>query len=124
MTELKSVLALLQYRTGPQSLPFLPVQITEEQAADLVAKWREVAPQISSLTHCTPWVELTVDNRPEGEVLAANFKPRTHGYREKLVGYIGLQDYHADGSPHFFAQSDDVELDNVTHFIYLKHFDL
>lgn len=48
---------------------------------------------------------------PEGEVIAANFKPGTYGYQECLIGYIGKK----DGG--FIAENDYEILTDVTHWM-------
>lgn len=64
------------------------------------------------------WIEINIDNLPKNEVLAANFKPRTHGYKEKIVGYL----YDEGGI--VVCESDNEALENCTHYIDLTPFDL
>jgi hypothetical protein len=65
------------------------------------------------------WIEINKDELPSREVLAANFKPETYGYKEKLVGYIGL-----DENGILCCESDRELLENVTHFIDISKFDI
>ena len=65
------------------------------------------------------WQEIDKDNLPKGEVLAANFKAGSYGYKEKLLGYL----YKGDEN-YIIAESDNEQLENVTHYINLNNFDL
>jgi len=63
------------------------------------------------------WIPINPDELPEGEVLAANFKMGSYGYREKLVGWIGRIN-----EP--FCESDAALLPDVTHYIDINKFDV
>jgi hypothetical protein len=65
------------------------------------------------------WTPIDRDNLPDHEVLAANFKEGSYGYKEKLIGY--LEEY---GDGIIGASSQDEVLENITHFIDLKKHDL
>lgn len=65
------------------------------------------------------WIPIDPENLPVGEVLAANFKVGSYGYREKLVGDIGIE---LDGV--IACDSDDTTLENVTHYIDIHKFDV
>ena len=65
------------------------------------------------------WIPIDPDKLPVGEVLAANFKVGTYGYREKLVGYVDVE---LDGI--ITCDSDDTTLENVTHYIDIHKFDI
>jgi hypothetical protein len=64
------------------------------------------------------WIELDKNNLPKVEVLAANFVPKTFGYKEKTIGFLSLK-------------HDDVECENMyeilggcSHYIDINKFDL
>jgi len=60
------------------------------------------------------WENITnLENEPTHEVLAANFKPGTYGFKEKLYGFVS----YSDEEECFICQSEGVILENVTHFI-------
>ena len=63
------------------------------------------------------WIEIP-DNIPEGEVLAANFKPRTYGYKEKNIGYLQLE-----GNGTVTCDGEGCILENCTHYIDINKFD-
>ena len=64
------------------------------------------------------WIELVqFDALPHGEVLAANFKPGTFGYKEKLVGYLRLE---GDVT---VCSDENTVLENVTHYIPINDYD-
>lgn len=65
------------------------------------------------------WIKLTKENEPEGEVLCANFQSKTYGYKEKIVGYLSINE-----EGYAEAENEHEVLENVTHFIDLKLFDL
>ncbi len=65
------------------------------------------------------WIEINKDELPNREVLAANFKPETYGYKEKLVGYVAFSE-----SGTAYCESDRELLENVTHYIDLTQFDI
>ena len=59
------------------------------------------------------WIKIDPENLPKKEVLAANFKQGTYGYKEKLVGFIDITE------DEVFCDSDRETLDNVTHYIVI-----
>ena len=61
------------------------------------------------------WTKIDFNNLPSGEVLAANFKPKTYGYLEKLLGYLS-----DDGT----CSEENTILENCTHYIDLNKYDL
>lgn len=65
------------------------------------------------------WIELDKSELPTKEVLVANFQPRTFGYKEKLIGYVYMED---DGK--FSCESEDSMLNNCTHYIDIHQFDV
>lgn len=64
------------------------------------------------------WKEIEVDNLPEGEILAANFKKGTMGYKEKHIGYLSETTNNV-----IVCSSEDTELYDCTHYIDLHSFD-
>lgn len=66
------------------------------------------------------WQKIDPQALPLGEVLAANFEPRTYGYKEKLVGYLSLNRQHGYVS----CIQDGVELTSCTHYIDIHKFDI
>lgn len=54
-----------------------------------------------------------------GEVLAANFKLNTYGYREKLIGYL-----HVNNHGVVCCENEHEILENVTHYIDMSRFDV
>lgn len=65
------------------------------------------------------WTPIDTNNLPDKEILAANFKQGSYGYKEKLLGYIGVGD---DGV--ICCENDNEVLENCTHYIDLSKFDL
>ena len=63
------------------------------------------------------WITIDINNLPEGEVLAANFKPYSYGYKEKLLGCI----YEDTGIA--ICESSNEVLENCTHYIDIDKFD-
>jgi hypothetical protein len=63
------------------------------------------------------WKELDKNNLPEKEVLAANFKARTYGYKEKLLGYLSKD------LGEITCESDNEVLNGCTHYIAIHDFD-
>lgn len=65
---------------------------------------------------------ISVEERlPEGEVLAANFAPGTHGYKEYIIGYVDEvkctePDWHRCKC---YASNDHEILNDVTHWMPL-----
>lgn len=64
------------------------------------------------------WIKINKNELPENEVLAANFKEGTYGYKEKIIGY--LSDENGDIS----CESDNEFLENCTHFIDINKYDI
>jgi len=69
------------------------------------------------------WIELNKNRLPEKEVLAANFLPGTHGYKEKLLGYLHLAK-NQDSKKYIVCESEYEVLLNCTHYIDINSFDL
>lgn len=66
------------------------------------------------------WIELNHKQLPNKEVLAANFKKGTYGYKEKILGYL-----YNDNKDNMIKCDSDVEiLKNCTHYIDLNLYDL
>lgn len=65
------------------------------------------------------WIKIDRNNLPDVEVLAANFKPETYGYTEKIIGYVALND---DGI--IFCESENEILENCTHYIEINKHDV
>jgi hypothetical protein len=66
------------------------------------------------------WILLDPNNLPEKEVLAANFKSGTFGYKEKLVGYLGVD----ERNNNIVCEAESVILENCTHYVDLEKFDI
>ena len=65
------------------------------------------------------WIEIKENDLPEKEVLCANFKQKTGGFREKLIGYVSK---YIDGKIN--CSNDNEVLENVTHYIDIHKFDV
>ena len=63
------------------------------------------------------WKPIIENNLPDECVLAANFKPYTYGYQEKLVSYLGRNE---EG---IYCDSEYEILENCTHYIELDKYD-
>lgn len=62
----------------------------------------------------SPWISIE-DRQPNKEVLAANFAPGTHGYKECIIGYISeLRSTSPNG---WTAENEHEILYNVTHWM-------
>lgn len=66
------------------------------------------------------WEKIDIENLPDKKVLAANFAPGTYGYKEKIIGYIGL----LEGNDRSHCENDHEILENCTHFIPINDFDI
>lgn len=66
------------------------------------------------------WIKIDTNNLPEGEVLAANFAPRTYGYKEKVIGYLSQ----LEGEPRAQCESENEILENCTHYIPINDFNI
>jgi len=64
------------------------------------------------------WIEINKKALPQGEVLAANFKAGSYGYKEKLIGYLS----HSRDS--FECESNTELLENCTHYIDINKHDI
>lgn len=65
------------------------------------------------------WIKIDSKNLPEGEVLVANFKSGTYGYKEKVLGYLSIQNgYNLE------CNSESELLENPTHYIDIHSFDI
>lgn len=65
------------------------------------------------------WHEiLDVNNLPQEEVVAANFKPRTMGFKEVLVGWLYYEEDIVS------CRDEYQELLNVTHYMPIRDIDL
>lgn len=64
------------------------------------------------------WIKLNKENLPEHEVLAANFKPRTYGYNEKLIGYLNYED------GEIVCENEHEVLEGCTHYIDINKHDV
>lgn len=65
------------------------------------------------------WIKININKLPKGEVLAANFKPYSYGYKEKLIGYLSVTD---EGNVD--CEDDYTMLSDCTHYIPINDFDL
>ena len=64
------------------------------------------------------WIKIDENNLPEKEVLAANFKARTYGYKEKVIGYL------QNDSGDIICESESEVLGGCTHYIDLGRYDI
>lgn len=64
------------------------------------------------------WIEIDSRNLPNDEVLCANFKEKTYGYKEKLIGFIDLR------NDVLICENKQERLVGVTHYIKISNFDL
>lgn len=64
------------------------------------------------------WNKIDVNNIPEEEVLAANFEPFTHGYKEKIVGSL----YFDTGK--VVCENEHEVLENCSHYLKIHDFDI
>ena len=64
------------------------------------------------------WIEINEDSLPMRKVLAANFKARTYGYKEKLIGYLSLD------TGDIVCENESEVLGGCTHYIDLNKFDI
>jgi hypothetical protein len=64
------------------------------------------------------WININANKLPLGEVIAANFRPFTYGYKEKLIGSL----YSKDGM--VVCENEYELLENCTHYILLSKFDI
>ena len=65
------------------------------------------------------WIKIDKENVYEdGEVLAANFQAGTYGYKEKVIGYLIIED------GEICCENEYERLENATHYINLNEHDL
>lgn len=64
------------------------------------------------------WLKIDMKNLPEKEVLAANFKPRSYGYKEKLIGYLNIRNGIIE------CENEHEMLFDCTHYIDLDAHDI
>lgn len=65
------------------------------------------------------WIRINTKKLPTGEVLAGNFKPLGHGYKEKMIGNLELD----EGEELAHCCSEDNYLGNCTHYIPIDEHD-
>jgi len=65
------------------------------------------------------WIKLNKEKLPELEVLAANFKFQTFGYKEKCIGYLYL-----NNNGEIICENNHELLGGCTHYIPINDFDL
>jgi len=63
------------------------------------------------------WIKIDKKNLPEGKILAANFAIYTYGYKEKLLGYLHIED------DKIICESEHEQLESCTHYIPINTFD-
>lgn len=66
------------------------------------------------------WLPIDINNLPKGEVLAANFKSRSYGFREKLVGHLHINEV----LDVVTCTAEDTILYDCTHYIDIHKFDI
>jgi len=64
------------------------------------------------------WIEIDKNSLPENEVLAANFKKGSFGYKDKWIGYLRLE-----GAMVVCDFNDDI-LEDCTHYIDIDQHDI
>lgn len=64
------------------------------------------------------WHEIIGNDLPQEEVMAANFIPRTYGFKEILVGWLEKDD------DMIICRDEYQELPNVSHYIPIRNIDL
>lgn len=86
------------------------IQQLENQIGELTEK-------VAQLEAAQPkWISVE-DRLPNVEVLAANFAPKTYGYKEYIIGYVSVEKCTEHGK---YCASNDYEiLYNVTHWMPL-----
>lgn len=109
--------------------------ITAKRAAEICREWYvafrnmgkgeekcvlellDVVDTIEALEAAQPkWISVE-DRLPNVEVLAANFAPKTYGYKEYIIGYVSVEKCTEHGK---YCASNDYEiLYNVTHWMPL-----
>ncbi len=76
--------------------------------------------KIAEMRKKLEWISVE-DRLPDGEVLAANFRPGTYGYKEYIIGYISpVKCFDPDWKKGKHVATNDFEiLENVTHWLPL-----
>ena len=64
--------------------------------------------------------EIIPEELPAGEVLAANFKKGTYGYKDKLVGRL----YRSERDGSVSCDADSQIMENCTHYIEINKHDI
>jgi hypothetical protein len=64
------------------------------------------------------WIKLDKENLPEIEVLAANFKAKTYGYKEKCIGYLNEE------LGEISCENEHELLGGCTHYVPIHDYDL
>ena len=64
------------------------------------------------------WIEINKKELPKTEVLVANFKPKTYGYSEKIIGYIYIE------NGIIICENEHEQLEGCTHYININQFDI
>lgn len=97
---------------------------TSQQIIDALEYIQQLERRIGELTENVAQLEaalpkwISVEDRlPAGEVLAANFAPKTCGYQEYIIGYVSGEKCTEPGK--CFAENDYEILYNVTHWMSL-----
>ena len=77
----------------------------------------ELTEKVAQLEAAQPkWISVE-DRLPDREVLAANFAPKTYGYKEYIIGYVSREKCTEPGK--CYASNDYEILYNVTHWMPL-----
>ena len=66
------------------------------------------------------WIKINRDNLPEYKLLAANFKPGSYGYKEKIIGHLHIGEH----TGCVCCENEYELLDNVTHFYDINNDDI
>ena len=97
---------------------------TSQQIIDALEYIKQLERRICELTEKVAQLEaaqqkwISVEDRmPEREVLAANFAPRTYGYKEYIIGYVSREKCTEPGK--CYAENDYEILYDVTHWMPL-----
>jgi hypothetical protein len=64
------------------------------------------------------WIQLKENELPDNEVLCANFRKGTYGFKKKLIGYVSK---YITGEIN--CSDENTVLENVTHYIDIHKFD-
>lgn len=86
------------------------------KASEFGAEYNFYKDALEALAAQPKWISV-VERLPEDEVIAANFAPGTHGYKEYILGYVCPP---RDSEPGGCYATNDYEiLRNVTHWMPL-----